>query len=48
VPVWGTVAVPSLLLTAAAVLAVFRFRIGVPTVLAASAAVGVAYYLVAR
>jgi chromate transporter len=48
VPVWGTVDVPSLLLTAAAVLAVFRFRIGVPMVLAASAAVGVAYYLVAR
>ena len=45
VPVLSSVNVPSLLLTLAAVIAVFRFKIGLLTVLAASALVGLAYGL---
>jgi chromate transporter len=46
VPVLASVNLPALLLTAAAVVAMFRFRIGVLPVLAACAAVGVGLGLV--
>ncbi|HUE79818.1 MAG TPA: chromate efflux transporter [Sphingomicrobium sp.] len=45
VPVWTTLNVAALLLTLAAVVAVFRFRIGTLPVLAACAAVGIALRL---
>jgi chromate transporter len=45
VPVLSSINVPSLLLTLAAIIAVFRFKIGLLTVLAASALVGLAYGL---
>lgn len=45
VPVWGTVNLISLFLTVAALIAVFRFRIGMIPVLAACSAAGVAFYL---
>jgi chromate transporter len=47
VPVWQTVNVAALLLTTAALLAVFRFRIGMIKVLSGCAAVGIVYYLAA-
>jgi chromate transporter len=46
VPVLSTINVPSLLLTLAAAIAVFRFKIGMIKVLAACSAAGVLYYLV--
>jgi chromate transporter len=45
VPLWQTVKLPALILTSAALLAVFRFKIGVLKVLAACAAAGSVYYL---
>ena len=45
VPVWRTVNIASLVLTIAAVLAVFRFKIGMITTLAACAGVGVLLHL---
>jgi chromate transporter len=45
VPVLSSINVPSLLLTLAAIIAVFRFKIGLLTVLAASALVWLAYGL---
>ncbi|MBW3564745.1 MAG: chromate efflux transporter [Acidobacteria bacterium] len=45
VPVIATINIPSLILTAAAMLAVFRFKIGMIKVLAACSAAGVAFYL---
>lgn len=45
VPVWASIDVPSLLLTAAAVVAVFRFRIGIVKVLMGSAAAGIVWFL---
>jgi chromate transporter len=45
VPVLSSVNIPSLVLTVCAVVAVFRFKIGLLTVLAASALVGMAYGL---
>ena len=45
-PVLSTINVPSLLLTLAAAIAVFRFKIGMIKVLAACSAAGVLYYLV--
>jgi chromate transporter len=45
VPVLSSVNLPSLVLTIAAVLAVFRFKVGMLTVLASSAVVGLAYGL---
>jgi chromate transporter len=45
VPVWRTVNIASLALTIAAVLAVFRFKIGMITTLAACAGVGVLLHL---
>ena len=44
-PVLATVNVPALLLTTLAVLAVFRLKLGVLTVLAASAGLGLLYHL---
>ena len=46
VPVLATVNSPSLILTVAALLAVFRFKIGMIPVLAACSAAGLVYYLV--
>jgi chromate transporter len=46
VPVVSTVNVPSLILTAAAMIAVFRFKVGMIPVLASCAALGIIYYLV--
>ncbi len=46
VPVWSSVNVASLVLTIAAVVAMFRFKIGMIPVLAACSAAGVLYYLV--
>jgi chromate transporter len=46
VPVLSSVNVPSLVLTLAAVVAVFRFKIGLLTVLAGSALTGLAYGLI--
>jgi len=45
VPVLSTVNLPALILTAAAVVAVFRFKVGVLPVLAACATVGIVYQL---
>jgi chromate transporter len=45
VPVLATLDVPALLLTAFAVLAVFRLKLGMIPVLAASAGLGMLYYL---
>jgi chromate transporter len=45
VPTLGSVNVPSLVLTAAALVAVFRFKAGVIPVLAGCSLAGVAYYL---
>ena len=45
VPVPASVNMPSLILTLAALIALFRFRIGMLPVLAACAALGVAYHL---
>jgi chromate transporter len=47
VPVLSSVNLPSLVLTAGAVLAVFWFRVGMIPVLAACSLAGVGYYLVA-
>ena len=47
VPVLASVNVPSLILTLAAIVAVFRFKAGMIPVLAGSAALGILYYLVA-
>ncbi len=47
VPVWGTVNLPSLLLSAAAFVAMFRFKVGMIPVLAASASLGAAYHYLA-
>ncbi len=44
-PVWATVNVPALVLTLAAIIAVFRFKIGVLAVLAACALAGIALRL---
>jgi chromate transporter len=41
VPVWGTLNLPALLLTLAAVVAVFRFKVGVLPVLGGCALIGV-------
>jgi chromate transporter len=46
VPVWSSVNAASLVLTIAAVVAMFRFKIGMIPVLAACSAAGVLYYLV--
>jgi chromate transporter len=45
VPILASVNIPSLLLTAAAVLAMFRFKIGIIPVLATCSVAGVVYYL---
>jgi chromate transporter len=45
VPVWRTVNIASLVLTVAAVLAIFRFKIGMIPTLAASAGIGVLLHL---
>jgi chromate transporter len=45
IPVLGSANVPSLILTAAAQLAVFRFKIGIIPVLAACSTIGLLYYL---
>ncbi len=45
VPVLNTIVIPSLVLTLAAAIAVFRFRIGMIKVLAACSAAGMAFYL---
>ncbi|HEX6117953.1 MAG TPA: chromate efflux transporter [Dongiaceae bacterium] len=45
VPVPGSINVPSLILTLAAMLAVFRFKVGMIPVLAACSAVGLVFYL---
>jgi chromate transporter len=45
VPALGSLRVPALLLTAAALLAVFRFNVGMIPTLGACAGLGVAYYL---
>jgi chromate transporter len=45
VPVLSSINVPSLILTIAAMLAVFRFKIGMIPVLAACSAVGLVFYL---
>jgi chromate transporter len=47
VPVLASVNLPSLILAAAAAIAVFRFKFGMVPVLLASSAVGVVYFLVA-
>lgn len=47
VPIWTTINLPSLLLTSAAIVAVFRFRAGILKVLGACSAAGVIYYFVA-
>jgi chromate transporter len=46
VPVPSSINVPSLILTIAAMLAVFQFKIGMIPVIAACCAIGVVYYLV--
>jgi chromate transporter len=46
VPVLGSASIPSLILTIGALLAVFRFKIGMIVVLAACSALGLMYYLV--
>jgi chromate transporter len=46
VPTLSSIKIPQLVLTAGAVLAVFRFKIGMLTVLGTCAAMGVLYYLV--
>jgi len=45
VPVWSSVNVPALLLTAAALIAVFRFKAGPMPVIAGCAVAGMAYWL---
>jgi len=45
VPVWDTLQLPSLALAAAALIAMLKFRVGMVPTLAASALLGVAYYL---
>jgi chromate transporter len=46
VPVLSSANVPSLILTLGALLAVFRFKIGMITVLATCSAIGICYYLI--
>jgi chromate transporter len=46
-PVPGSVAIPSVVLTLAALVAIFRFRIGAMWVLAGCAAAGIVYWSVA-
>ena len=46
VPVPGSANIPSLILTLGAILAVFRFKIGMIPVLLACSALGILYYLV--
>ncbi|MFO0996358.1 MAG: chromate efflux transporter [Alphaproteobacteria bacterium] len=48
VPVWQTIQWPSLAFTAAAMLAIFRLRIGMIPTLAGAAVIGVAYHVLAR
>jgi chromate transporter len=48
VPVWGTVDWLAVVLAAGAFLALFRFKLGMMKTLAASAAAGLAWYLMAR
>jgi chromate transporter len=45
VPVLSTVNLASLVLTAAAIVAMFRFRVGMIPVLAACSGAGILYYL---
>jgi chromate transporter len=47
IPVWTTINWPALAIAAAAMLAIFRFRIGMIPVLAASCAAGILCYLAA-
>ena len=47
VPVLASVNLPSLVLTVAAAIAVFRFKVGMIPVLLASSLAGVAYYVAA-
>jgi chromate transporter len=47
VPEWGTVIVPALVIAGAALVATLRFKVGMGWVLAASAAAGIVYRLVA-
>ena len=47
-PILGSVNLPALLLTAAALIAMFRFRIGPMPVLAGCALAGIGYWLFAR
>jgi chromate transporter len=44
-PVWGSVNLWALLLSAAAIVAMFRFKIGMLQTLAATSAAGVALYM---
>lgn len=46
-PVLSSVNIPSLILTAGAIIAVFRFKLGMLTVLAACSAIGLLYGLLA-
>ena len=47
VPVLASASVPSIVLAAAAAVAVFRFKVGMVPVLLASSLVGVVYFLIA-
>jgi chromate transporter len=48
IPVWHTINIPSVFLAAFAMLAIFRFKLGVIRTIGCSAALGVIYHLIAR
>jgi chromate transporter len=45
IPVWATVNVPSMFIAGVAMLAIFRFKLGVVTTIAFSAMIGIVYHL---
>jgi chromate transporter len=45
IPVWTTINIPSLFITGFAMLAIFRFKLGVITTIACSAMIGIVYHL---
>jgi chromate transporter len=45
IPAWSTINAPSLLITAFAMLAIFRFKVGIITTIGLSAGIGIFYHL---
>ncbi len=45
IPVWSTVSIPSLIIATIAMVAIFRFKLGVMQTIGCSAAIGIIYHL---